>query len=99
MTKLLSNVPSNPSSGVPLVTVWAAVSSLVHVTSSPMRIVMLAGIQHSSLASQPGTEDPGGMEISATGWSASTSSAIMAGRSAATATASPSTLTCNKKTP
>jgi len=60
--RLLSKMPSGPSLAIPLVTVWAAVSSLDHVTVSPTLIVTSAGMKHWFLSSHPGTEDPAGAE-------------------------------------
>jgi hypothetical protein len=65
MMMLLSNVPSGPLVAVPLVTVCAALSLFVHVTVPPTATVTVCGEKHSFFASQPGVEDPLGIETSA----------------------------------
>ena len=54
----------------PLVVVWPAVSSLVHVTSPPTSTVTSAGIKQLLVSSHPITDEPGALLTSAVGWSA-----------------------------
>ena len=58
MKILLSNVPSGPSDGDPLVTVCEAASLFVHVTVPPTLTVTVSGTKHSLVVSHPGLEDP-----------------------------------------
>ena len=62
MIKLLSNMASGPPCGVPDVTVCAAVSSFIQVTSPPISSVTILGMkQPSAVSSQPGADDPGAL--------------------------------------
>ena len=63
MNRLLSKSPLAPLTGLPLVTVWAALSSLVHVTVPPRDIIAFTGIKQPLVVSQPGTAVPVGILI------------------------------------
>ncbi len=60
INKPLSKFPSGSPDAELLVTKWAVVSSLDHVTSPPTSIVTVLGTKHRSVSSQPGTEEPAG---------------------------------------